>query len=157
MKIGENNRVRAPKSPDVQLCSTPIHLFRPCVQHPQIWRVAPKVQGQMDAVEAMRCYPPSISGATSSSPGDRRFLEGNDRTRIQHPTSNIQHPTPSTQQLAPMIQWPACRSAWGRAPPGSPWRANPCARMCDRRRSAMRWDVWMMEGRVAGRREGVGR
>lgn len=133
MKIGENNRVRAPKNPDMQLCSEPIHLFRPCVQRRQIWRAAPKVQGQMDAVEAMRCYPPLIPGATSSSPGDRRsWKETTERA------SSIPHPTSNTQQLAPMIQWPACRSEWGRAPHGNPWRANPCARMCDRRRSAMR-------------------
>lgn len=126
MKIGENNRVRAPKSPDMQLYSTPIHLFRPCVQHRQIWRAAPKVQGQMDAVGAMRCYPPSISGATSSSPGDRRsWKETTERaSSIPHPTSNIQHPAASTDDPMASMQISVGKGATWQPLAGQPLRSN---------------------------------
>lgn len=127
MKIGEDNMVRAPKSPDgSSVQCTSISSSYACGTSTD-GLLHQKDKARWMQVEAMRCYRPSLSNATSSS---RRpsILEGNDQACTQHPASNIQHLAPSTHDPMASMQ-----ISVGRAPSSSPWQAQHCARMCDRR------------------------
>lgn len=129
MKIGEDNRVRAQKVLTAALFNAHPSLPAMCVAPARMDCCTKRTR--RDGCRSRRCGAIGPRCRTPRRPlGDRQsWKEMTKRApSIQHPTSSTQHPAPSTHDPMASMQ-----ISVGRAPSSSPWQAQHCARMCDRR------------------------